>query len=81
MGLLDEVVGTLLIGTWLNGLLFAFELTQLWTYFTRFPTDRPVIRGLVVAMFAIDLTATANMCAMVYLVCNYSLGTIGDFYS
>jgi hypothetical protein len=65
MGLLDDTVGTLLIGTWLNTGLFAFELCELWTYFERFPNDRLPIKLLIVAMLLIDLCATANACVSV----------------
>jgi hypothetical protein len=48
--------------------LFALDVTQLVRYFQRYPNDWVPIRLLVVAMFLVDVTATANSCAMVYLV-------------
>ena len=35
--MLNEVFGTLLIGTWISTAAFAFELTQIYRYFTLYP--------------------------------------------
>jgi len=34
---LQEVFGTLLIGTWISTAVLAFEATQVWRYFTLYP--------------------------------------------
>jgi hypothetical protein len=49
-------------------MLFAIEIAQLWKYMQRVRRDAWPIRLLLAAMVAIDATATANACAMVYLV-------------
>jgi len=83
--MIEEAVGTILVGVFINVLLFGFELGQIYRYvsypraipeeraltvdfqFSLFPTDRIGIRALVIFMFLVDCTATANHCAMIYL--------------
>jgi hypothetical protein len=55
-------------GSWLNVMLFAIEVSQLWKYVKRMQRDALPIRLLLAVMVAIDFTATTNACAMVYLV-------------
>ncbi|EJD48319.1 hypothetical protein AURDEDRAFT_26085, partial [Auricularia subglabra TFB-10046 SS5] len=75
VSLLNDAVGTLLAGSWLNGMLFMLVITQLYKYIRTFPNDRLLIRGLVVFMFSVDCLSTFNTFAMVYL---YTITHWGD---
>ena len=37
--MLNEVLGTFLVGTWINAAVFAFELTLVYRYFTLYPVS------------------------------------------
>jgi len=75
---LNSVLGTLLIGTWVNAMVFALEATQLFRYWILFPKDRLWLKAMVVGMFAVDLTGTASICALCYKV-NLSLLVAREF--
>lgn len=79
LSVINETIGTLLAGSWLNSMLFMLELTQLWRYIAAFPNDRTWIRILVLFMFVVDLVATFDNFAMVYLVRFYRLSLVHEF--
>ncbi|EJD36025.1 hypothetical protein AURDEDRAFT_108700, partial [Auricularia subglabra TFB-10046 SS5] len=56
-------------------MFFMLELTQLYAYIVSFPNDRFLIRCLVAFIFSVDMVATMNAFAMVYL---YTITHWGD---
>ncbi|KZV89548.1 hypothetical protein EXIGLDRAFT_618043 [Exidia glandulosa HHB12029] len=75
VNVLNDAIGTLLAGSWANGMLFMLVLTQVWSYVVAFPNDRIWIRALVAFMVSVDFVATFNAFAMVYL---YTITHWGD---
>ena len=65
---LHDVFGTLLVGTWVNCMMFMLEVVLIVRYFERFSSDRLWIRVLVVSMFVIDIAGTCAFCALGYTV-------------
>ena len=65
---LHDVFGTLLVGTWVNCMMFMLEVVLVVRYFERFSSDRLWIRVLVVSMFVIDIAGTCAFCALGYTV-------------
>ncbi|KAF7290175.1 hypothetical protein MIND_01330900 [Mycena indigotica] len=72
---LDPITGALLVGTWLNSLLYSIELLQMFSYFRSFPSDDSRIKVLVVVAFALDTTAGLSNYTAVYL---YTIRHAGD---
>ncbi|KAJ7052885.1 hypothetical protein C8F01DRAFT_1331550 [Mycena amicta] len=72
---LDIVTGALLVGTWVNSLLYSIELTQLIYYFLSFPNDDWRVKALVLTAWLIDTVAAVANYAGVYL---YTITHAGD---
>ncbi|KAI5474781.1 calcium:hydrogen antiporter [Pseudohyphozyma bogoriensis] len=70
MGALDSVLGALVIGSWVNSMVFALELQQLYYYFTTFKNDGWSIKGAVATIGMLDLgsTVVTNACVYLYTV-------------
>jgi len=81
--LLDVLFGTFLVGTWLGTAVFAFELTQIYRYFSLYPIswswqtrasngdrrqERTWIPIMVLWMFALDLVCMIAPYIMAYTV-------------
>ncbi|KZV89550.1 hypothetical protein EXIGLDRAFT_142174 [Exidia glandulosa HHB12029] len=64
VNVLNDAIGTLLAGSWANGMLFMLVITQVWSYVVAFPNDRIWIRALVAFMVSVDFVATFNAFAM-----------------
>ena len=65
---LHGLFGTLLAGSWINAMLFALEIAQVYQYFSTFRRDIGWIRVLVVSMFTIDIVSTGAVCGLAYTV-------------
>ncbi|KAJ7052907.1 hypothetical protein C8F01DRAFT_1375693 [Mycena amicta] len=72
---LDIVTGALLIGTWVNSLLYSVELIQVIYYFRSFPNDDWRVKVLVLTTWLIDTVAAVGNYAGVYL---YTITHAGD---
>lgn len=66
--MLNEGLGTVLCGSWINVCLLTFETFSVIHYFSRFPTDLLWIRALVVSMYTVSIAATVNNSVMLYMV-------------
>ncbi|THV00032.1 hypothetical protein K435DRAFT_855137 [Dendrothele bispora CBS 962.96] len=73
---LNDVLGSLLIGTWLNAMLYMLEILQVYRYFDNYTTDRLIFKIAVIAVFLLDTLCTIAACASVYL--KYSVLHWGD---
>ncbi|THU91829.1 hypothetical protein K435DRAFT_840840 [Dendrothele bispora CBS 962.96] len=56
-----------LIGTWIDVLLFAYEVTEIAKYFNRYPKDSLVLKVSVTVLLFVDFAAIIAMCAYTYL--------------
>ncbi|KAH7103311.1 hypothetical protein BKA62DRAFT_636327 [Auriculariales sp. MPI-PUGE-AT-0066] len=63
----NAVIGPLLIGSYVNCILWGLVLSQIWAYFSRFPGERGWIRILVFVIMFIDALAICDECATLYL--------------
>ncbi|KAL8293447.1 hypothetical protein RQP46_000148 [Phenoliferia psychrophenolica] len=68
MGAIDKSTGSLLLGSWVNGMFFVFNMVQLSRYFQEYNSrDPPAIRWAVAVCFATNIAATVGLWAGVYL--------------
>ncbi|KAK7472350.1 hypothetical protein VKT23_000467 [Stygiomarasmius scandens] len=74
--MLDRIIGALMIGTWMNSMLYMLEITQVVRYFQTFPKDTVGLKIVVALLFIIDTTATLCQYIGVYL---YAVTHFGDF--
>ncbi|KAF5353749.1 hypothetical protein D9758_008690 [Tetrapyrgos nigripes] len=72
---LNDVLGSILIGTWLNAMLYMLEITQVIHYFQNYSNDRPIFKIAVATVFILDTVCTVAACASAYL---YSVVHWGD---
>ncbi|KAM0749465.1 hypothetical protein T439DRAFT_357803 [Meredithblackwellia eburnea MCA 4105] len=75
MGIIDKNLGSILIGTWANTVLFTIELILAWRYFTRY-RDGFIILGPLLLAIVVDALSTTSVMAGVYL---YTITHWGDF--
>ncbi|KAF5364795.1 hypothetical protein D9758_009324 [Tetrapyrgos nigripes] len=64
---LHKVVGPMLIGTWLDLMLFALVIDRALYYFHHYYTDRMLAKITVFAALACDMATVISECADVYL--------------
>ncbi|KAF7297502.1 hypothetical protein MIND_00984000 [Mycena indigotica] len=69
------VTGPLLVGSWVNSLLYSAELAQVIRYFTAYPDDEWLVKALVLLCWLIDTAAAIGSYAGVYL---YTITHVGD---
>ncbi|KAF5356553.1 hypothetical protein D9758_008238 [Tetrapyrgos nigripes] len=67
MGHYDNVIGGILAGTWVNTFLFAFQLTEVYKYCTRYPKDHFALKVIVSFLSVIDLFEVLASCAFSWL--------------
>ncbi|KAF7291370.1 hypothetical protein MIND_01281500 [Mycena indigotica] len=72
---LDIVTGALLVGTWVNSLLYSVEASQVIRYFRSFPNDDWYLKALVISAFLLDTASAVGNYAAVYL---YTITHAGD---
>ncbi|KAJ7573742.1 hypothetical protein C8J56DRAFT_902978 [Mycena floridula] len=64
----DDFFGSLLIGSWVNAMLYLLEILAVVTYFSRYPrTDPPLVFVAVITVFLLDTAGTLGACLDVYL--------------
>jgi len=73
--ILDNTLGAILIGTWINCMLYMLEIVMVITFFQRFPNERPWLKVLVAFALFVDTLGTADNNACVYL---YTISHWGD---
>lgn len=66
---LDTTLGALLIGTWVNAMLYMLQIMQTCKFFTVFSNEHKVIKAVVAGALFADTLGTMNVCACVYLYC------------
>ncbi|KAH7104294.1 hypothetical protein BKA62DRAFT_501927 [Auriculariales sp. MPI-PUGE-AT-0066] len=76
LSIIDEALGTILIGSWLNVALFGLETIMVLSYFKRFRHDRLWLRCLVVAMYLGSIASVTVLCCMMYLYCVTNFGNV-----
>jgi hypothetical protein len=59
----------MLIGTWVDMMLFAFEIYQVVYILRNFPNDRLIIKLMILTSLVVDTVCVAATCANVYIVC------------
>ncbi|KAJ7580742.1 hypothetical protein C8J56DRAFT_960786 [Mycena floridula] len=66
--LYDDIFGSLLIGSWVNTMLYLLEILSVVTYFSRYPrTDPPLVLVTVISVFLLDTVGTLAEWLDVYL--------------
>ncbi|KAK0501055.1 hypothetical protein EDD18DRAFT_788811 [Armillaria luteobubalina] len=75
MGLYDQSLGAILIGSWFNAMLYMLELWQGYIFFSTFRGDALIVRLMVIISLVVDTLGTANNCACIYL---YTVTHWGD---
>ncbi|KAK4703677.1 hypothetical protein P7C70_g2542, partial [Phenoliferia sp. Uapishka_3] len=75
MGVLDEVLGALAVGSWVNSILYAYEISQAYYYFSTFKNDSSIAWLMVSFAILMDTIGTMSYCALVYL---YTVSHFGD---
>ncbi|KAF5340083.1 hypothetical protein D9758_013145 [Tetrapyrgos nigripes] len=64
----NAMLGTTLIGTWVNVMLYMLEIIQIYKYFTHYySSDRRVFQVAVIIVFLVDTVCTIAECAAFYL--------------
>ncbi|KAJ7627983.1 hypothetical protein DFH06DRAFT_1442361 [Mycena polygramma] len=63
---LDPILGAPLLGTWLASLLFGIVIVEGYKYFTTFPDDSPLRKGLVMLVLGLCVTALVGDYATTY---------------
>lgn len=58
----------LLVGTWGDSMLLAIEYMMAYKYFSKYPKDSWALKGLVLAVLAIDTLSSIGNYAHVYIV-------------
>ncbi|KIK52156.1 hypothetical protein GYMLUDRAFT_233573 [Collybiopsis luxurians FD-317 M1] len=71
----DDLLGTLLLGTWASSMLYAVILKETWSYFNNFSRDGFGLKLLVAVTVLCDTVALAGSYATVYL---YTISHWGD---
>ncbi|KIK56839.1 hypothetical protein GYMLUDRAFT_75909 [Collybiopsis luxurians FD-317 M1] len=71
----DDLLGTVLIGTWVCSMLYAVILRETWSYFKNYPRDSLGLKLLVAVTVLCDTIALAATYATVYL---YTVSHWGD---
>ncbi|EIN08325.1 hypothetical protein PUNSTDRAFT_126411 [Punctularia strigosozonata HHB-11173 SS5] len=75
MGALDASLGAILIGTWIDCMLYMLELTQIYTFFTRYPKDHPLLKATIWVLLLVDTVGSAAGNGTAYL---YTITYWGD---
>lgn len=73
--ILDDTLGAILIGTWVNCMLYMLEIMMVITFYKRFPKERPWLKVLIAFALFVDTLGTADNNACVYL---YTISHWGD---
>ncbi|THV01701.1 hypothetical protein K435DRAFT_793166 [Dendrothele bispora CBS 962.96] len=63
----NKLVGPILVGTWLNAMMYFLVLTQACYYFKTYSGERLLIKVTVLAALACDTLTTMAACASSYL--------------
>ncbi|KAF5367593.1 hypothetical protein D9757_010644 [Collybiopsis confluens] len=71
----NDLLGTLLLATWITSMLFAVIIRETWFYFRNFPQDRLIVKLVVVLVVLGDMANVVGTHATVYL---YSISHWGD---
>ncbi|KAL8278154.1 hypothetical protein RQP46_009478 [Phenoliferia psychrophenolica] len=66
---LDKELGSLLIGSWVNIMLYMFEIMQVSHYSATYKKDSLWIRAGVVVALICDSVCTVVICNLLYLIC------------
>ncbi|KAF5346593.1 hypothetical protein D9758_013460 [Tetrapyrgos nigripes] len=64
---LHKVIGPMLIGAWLNLMLFVLVINQALYYFRHYPIDRILVKIAVFAVLVCDMGTIIAGCADAYL--------------
>ncbi|EIN12214.1 hypothetical protein PUNSTDRAFT_124206 [Punctularia strigosozonata HHB-11173 SS5] len=67
MGQFDASLGAILIGTWVDCMLYMWEITQMYTCFNAFPNDHPFLRATLWLLLLVDTVGAAAGCGTAYL--------------
>jgi len=65
---LHELLGTVLVGSWLVSIIFAVSVVLFIRYWTRFATDVLWFRILMSFMMVVDIVGLIGFYAMAYMV-------------
>ncbi|EIN12159.1 hypothetical protein PUNSTDRAFT_124175 [Punctularia strigosozonata HHB-11173 SS5] len=70
MGQFDASLGAILIGTWVDCMLYMWEITQMYICFKRFPNDHSFLKATLWLLFLVDTVGAAagNGTAYLYLI-------------
>lgn len=64
---LIDILKSYLLASWINLLVYSFELALVFLYFHRFPKDKTFVRVMVISLVLADTVATISACATVWL--------------
>ncbi|KAF8212404.1 hypothetical protein K438DRAFT_1958143 [Mycena galopus ATCC 62051] len=64
---LNKVIGALLLGAFVNSMLYMLEILEVIKYFRRFPNDTKTLKCSIVALLLLDSTCTFAQWACLYL--------------
>ncbi|EIN12213.1 hypothetical protein PUNSTDRAFT_81418 [Punctularia strigosozonata HHB-11173 SS5] len=70
MGQFDSSLGAILIGTWVDCMLYMWEIAQIYHCFKHFPHDRRSLKATIWLLFLVDTVGTAagNGTAYLYMI-------------
>ncbi|KAH8823735.1 hypothetical protein DL96DRAFT_1558638 [Flagelloscypha sp. PMI_526] len=67
MSLLDDIIGAILIGTWTNSVLLAYEANMAYKYFKKCRNDRALTRWAVAFLLVLDVATSLFEYVTVYM--------------
>ncbi|KAJ7579648.1 hypothetical protein C8J56DRAFT_280397 [Mycena floridula] len=60
------ILAPLLIGSYINAMLFMAELIEAYRYHRTFPKDKIILKATMASVLVIDTICTADICALIY---------------
>ncbi|KAK0219772.1 hypothetical protein EDD85DRAFT_988748 [Armillaria nabsnona] len=65
----DKLLGSLVVGSYVNAMLYILEIIQVIYFFNNYRRDRPLIKAGIIISLIMDTVCTISQFACVYLYC------------
>ncbi|PBK63183.1 hypothetical protein ARMSODRAFT_545713 [Armillaria solidipes] len=65
----DKLLGSLVVGSYVNAMLYILEIIQVIYFFNNYRRDRPLIKAGIIISLVMDTVCTISQFACVYLYC------------
>ncbi|KAK0484608.1 hypothetical protein IW261DRAFT_848153 [Armillaria novae-zelandiae] len=65
----DKLLGSLVVGSYVNAMLYILEVIQVIYFFNHYRRDRPLVKAGIIISLVMDTVCTVSQFACVYLYC------------